>query len=377
MRQVKAAVVGCGSISDIYMKNLSGEKFEIIDLIACSDAVASRMEASAARFGIQPMTLEEICASPDIEMVLNLTTPAAHYEVTKACLLAGKHVFSEKMIAVELEQGQELLRIADERGLRLGVAPDTFLGASVQTAKYIVDAGLIGEPVSCRASVSRCYEVFGEFLTHLNRRGAGIGFDMGGYYLTALASILGPAESIAAFARIRQPERVNSRVGAPGFGQAYAIEAPNVITAAVRYKSGVLGTFHMNGDSILDEKTNLEIYGTEGILTMGDPNLFGDRVTLKRTMGDEIVFPFTHGYADNSRGLGAAEMAWSIVLGRQHRASKELAFHVFEMMHGMLISAQRNDVYRMESCFPIPSALPADYIGSGNWTRREESALTL
>ena len=377
MRQVKAAVVGCGSISDIYMQNLSGEKFEIIDLVACSDAVPSRMEASASKFGIRAMTLEEICASPEIEMVINLTTPLAHYEVTRACLLAGKHVFSEKMIAVELEQGRELLRIADARGLRLGVAPDTFLGASIQTAKYIVDAGLIGEPVSCRASVSRCYEIFGEFLTHLNRRGAGIGFDMGGYYLTALASILGPAQSIAAFSRIRKPERVNTRVGAPGYGQTYTIEAPNVITAAVRYRSGVQGTIHMNGDSLLDEKTNLEIYGTEGILTMGDPNLFGGQLTLKRTMGDEIAFPFTHGYAENSRGLGAAEMAWSIVKDRPHRASKEMAFHVFEMMHGMLISAERNSFYEMESSFTTPEALPAGYIGSGNWTRREESALSL
>ena len=127
-------------------------------------------------------------------MVICLTTPAAHYPIIKQALLAGKHVFSEKMIAVDLWQGKELVQIANEKGLHLGVAPDTFLGASVQTAKYIVDKGLIGKPLSCRASISRDYGIYAEFLTHLAKKGAGIGFDMGGYYLTALAAILGPRQ---------------------------------------------------------------------------------------------------------------------------------------------------------------------------------------
>ena len=191
------------------------------------------------------MTLEQICADPEIELVINLTTPAAHYLIIKQCLLAGKHVWSEKMIAVELEQGRELVKIADEKGVHLGVAPDTFLGASVQTAKYLVDAGLIGEPLSCRASISRNYAIYGEFLTHLYKKGAGIGFDMGGYYLTALAAILGPAKSISAYTAVHNPTRVNTRVGAPQFGQEYTIEVPNVLTAAIQYQNGVLGTLHM------------------------------------------------------------------------------------------------------------------------------------
>ena len=377
MKKIRAAVVGCGSISDIYLQNLTGGRFSIIDVAACSDLREERMRLSAEKYGIQAMSLDEICESAEIDMVINLTVPAAHYAVSRRCLLAGKHVFSEKMIAVELEEGRELVRIADERGLYLGVAPDTFLGASVQTAKYIVDSGLIGEVVSCRASVSRNFGIFGEFLTHLNRRGAGIGFDMGGYYLTALGAILGPAESIAAFADIRRPVRVNTRLSSPGFSQEYSIEAPNVITAAIRYRSGALGTLHMNSDTILDERTNLEIYGTEGILIMGDPNRFGDPVTLKRAMGDPVVFPFSHGFADNARGLGAAEMAWSIAKGRRNRASKEMAMHVFEMMHGILISARERRVYDLQSDFDIPAALPAGYIGSGSWTREEESALAL
>lgn len=188
MKRIKTAVVGCGSISDIYMTNLTNGKFTVMELVACSDLMVERMNASAAKFGIKAMSLDEICADPEIEMVICLTTPAAHYPIIKQALLAGKHVFSEKMIAVDLWQGKELVQIANEKGLHLGVAPDTFLGASVQTAKYIVDKGLIGKPLSCRASISRDYGIYAEFLTHLAKKGAGIGFDMGGYYLTALAA---------------------------------------------------------------------------------------------------------------------------------------------------------------------------------------------
>ena len=250
------------------MTNLTNGKFTVMELVACSDLMVERMNASAAKFGIKAMSLDEICADPEIETVICLTTPAAHYPIIKQALLAGKHVFSEKMIAVDLWQGKELVQIANEKGLHLGVAPDTFLGASVQTAKYIVDKGLIGKPLSCRASISRDYGIYAEFLTHLAKKGAGIGFDMGGYYLTALAAILGPVKSVAAFTATNDPDRVNTRIGAPGFGQAYDVQVPNVISATMQYANGVLGTLHMNSDCIEDEETCLKIYGTEGILTL-------------------------------------------------------------------------------------------------------------
>lgn len=377
MRRMNVAIVGCGSISDIYMTNITSGKFQVLNLVGCSDLVTERMEASAKKFGIRAMTLEEICRDASIEMVICLTTPAAHYPIIKQCLLAGKHVFSEKMIAVELWQGKELVELANEKGLHLGVAPDTFLGASVQTAKYIVEKGLIGEPISCRASISRNYAIYGEFLTHLYKKGAGIGFDMGGYYLTALAAILGPAKSISAYTATHNANRVNTRIGAPLYGQEFTIEVPNVITAAIQYESGVLGTLHMNSDCILDETYGLEIYGTEGILYMGNPNEFGNPVYIQKTLGEKVAFPLTHGYAENSRGLGAAEMAWSIIADRNHRASKEMAFHVFEMMHGVMLSAEKETPYKLESTFETPSALPAGYMGDGGWTRKEESALAL
>ena len=238
-----------------------------------------------------------------------------------------------------------------------------------------MDRGLIGKPLSCRASISRDYGIYAEFLTHLAKKGAGIGFDMGGYYLTALAAILGPVKSVAAFTSTNDPHRVNTRIGAPGFEKEYDVEVPNVITATMQYANGVLGTLHMNSDCIEDEETCLKIYGTEGILTMGDPNQFGAPVYLQKPLCEPVEFPFTHGYQENSRGLGAAEMAWSILAGRNHRASKEMAYHVFETMHGIMTSAETGSFYQLQSTFQTPAALPAGYRSVGDWSRKEESAL--
>ncbi|MBE6904545.1 MAG: Gfo/Idh/MocA family oxidoreductase [Ruminococcaceae bacterium] len=377
MKKLNVAVIGCGSISDIYMSNIKSGKFQILELVACSDLMEDRMKQSAEKYSCKAMTVDEICADSSIDMVINLTIPAAHYPIIKQCLEAGKHVFSEKMIAVELWQGKELVELANKKGLYLGVAPDTFLGASVQTAKYIVESGLIGKPVSCRASISRNYGIYGEFLTHLCKRGGGIGFDMGGYYLTALASILGPVEAVSAFTAINEPDRVNTRVGAANYGEEYVLEDANVITATMKYANGVLGTLHMNSDCLLDETYGLEIYGTDGIVYMGNPNEFGNPVYIQKTGSGKVEFPLTHGFAENSRGVGAAEMAWAIVQGRKNRASKEMAFHVFELMHGIIGSAESGKLYRMESTFETPKALPTGYMGDGGWTRKEESALTL
>ena len=377
MEKIKVAVIGCGSISDIYMTNITRGKFEILELVACSDLFPAAAQAKAEKYGCKAMTTEEICADPSIDMVINLTIPAAHYPVIKQCLEAGKHVFSEKMIAVELWQGKELVELANKKGLYLGVAPDTFLGASVQTAKYIVDSGLIGKPVSCRASISRNYGIYGETLNHLYKRGGGIGFDMGGYYLTALSAILGPVKAVSAFTAINDPHRVNTRIGTPNYGKEYDLEDANVITATMQYESGVLGTLHLNSDCILDETYGLEIYGTEGILYMGNPNFFGEPVYIRKTMTDKVEFPLTHGFAENSRGVGAAEMAWSIKAGRKNRACKEMAFHVFELMHGIMNSAESGKMYNMESTFETPAGLPAGFIHNKDdaWSRKEESAL--
>ena len=374
IKKMKAAIVGCGVISDIYLESLKN-RFKIIEVAACYDRNDWKMQEKAEKYGIKARSYEEILKDPSIEMIINLTSPAGHYPLTKLALEHGKHVYSEKMLAVELNEGKELLQLAREKKLRIGVAPDTILGGSIQTARYILDKGLIGEPLTAVISLNRNYTVFSDLLPHLLKRGGTFPFDVGCYYINALAYVLGPAKRITAFSRKYKPERIGKRVDKDWFGEKMVLEDDNIMSSVVEYENGVLCSVHFNSESILDEEPRLEIYGTEGILAMGDPNQFGSPVYLKKALGEKIQFPFTHGYQNNSRGVGAAEMAWALQNGREHRTSMEMAYHVFEMIHGMYISAYENRIYEMESTFTKPDALPAGYIDNGFWGPTEESAL--
>lgn len=372
--KIKTAVVGCGVISDIYLKNLK-EQFQIIDIAACSDRNEDKMKRQAGKYGIVAMSYEDILKDDSIELVVNLTSPAAHYTLTRQALENGKHVFSEKMMAVELEQGKELCHLAEQQNRRLGVAPDTFLGGSIQTARYIVEKGLIGTPISAIVSLNRDFHILGDILPHMLKRGGGMPFDVGCYYMTALATILGPAIRVSAFSQKYIPERTGKRIGQEWFNEKMTVEEDNIMAALVEYENQVLCTVHFNSESILDEIGHLEIYGTEGILIMGDPNQFGSPVFLKKPMNEKMQFPFTHGYLDNSRGVGVAEMAWAIRNNRPHRASKEMAYHVFELIHGMYLSAKEKQIYEIESTFEKPIPLKEGIIANGFWGPMEESAL--
>lgn len=374
VKPMKTAVVGCGVISDIYMQSLQ-ERFKITELVACYDRNDYKMQEKANKYGIQAMSYEEILNDPAIEMIVNLTTPVSHYSITKQALEHGKHVFSEKMLCLNPEEGKELCALAKEKGLRLGVAPDTFLGGSIQTARYIVDKGLIGTPLSAVVSLNRNFDVYGDILPHLFKHGGTMPYDVGCYYMTALGSILGPATRISAMGRCFRQERMGKRVDKPWLEEMVRVEDYNIMTANVEYENGVICSVHFNSESIIDECPHLEIYGTDGILVMGDPNQFGSPVYVKKAMGEMIKFPFTHGFTENSRGLGAAEMAWSIRKNRPHRASMEMAYHVFEMIYGMYQSAHNGKMYEMESSFEKIKALPEGYIGNGFWGPTEESAL--
>lgn len=371
---IKAAIVGCGVISDIYIQSLQ-EKFKIIDLVACFDLNQERMIATAERYHLKALSYEAILADPQIEMIINLTNPKAHYDVIKQALLHDKHVFSEKMIAVELAEGAELCQIAKDRNLRLGLAPDTFLGAGIQTANYILEKGLIGQPLSAVVSLNRDFNIYADIFPHMNQKGGTLPFDTGCYYMTALASILGPAKRVSAFGRTYKPDRVGQRVDRPWFGETSQVEAENILTAVVEYANGVLCTVHFNSENILSEEPELKIFGDEGILKLGDPNNFDSINILQKPMNAGTEFPFTHGFRENSRGVGAAEMAWSIVKGRPHRASMEMGYHVFELLHGMYISAQQGKIYELQSSFEKPGPLPTGYVDNGFWGPTQESAL--
>lgn len=374
IKKIKTAIVGCGDICDTYLSSLKN-KFQIIDVIACSDRNEHKMKEKAEKYGIVAMRYEEILKDEDIELIINLTTPVSHYQIIKEALEAGKHVYSEKMLAVDLKDGEELCKIAKEKNLRLAVAPDTFLGGSIQTAKYIVDNNLIGQPISAIVSVNRDFNINGQFLPHLYKKGGNIAFDFGCYFMTALACILGPARKITSFAKIYDAHRIGNIPTTINFGKNIEVADYNIVTAIVEYENDVLCTVHLNSESIVSERPFLEIYGTDGILVMGNPDRFDGKNYIKKPKGDLIEFPFTHGYTDNSRGVGVAEMAWSIVKNRPHRTSMEMAYHVFEQIHGMHISAQTSEVYNLTSTFEIPAPLKTGCFNSGKWTSIEETSI--
>ncbi len=374
MKRMKAAIVGCGSVSNMYIQSIQ-EKFSVIELYACSDLVYERMQAVAEKFGIKPMSFDEILADSEIEMVINLTNPAGHYALTKRALEAGKHVYSEKMLAIEFEEALELCEIAKNHHVRLGCAPDTFLGGGLQTARYAIDKGMIGNVLSGVVSLTRDFRVYGENLPHLFLHGGSVLYDMGSYYLTALCSLLGPVKEVFSFGHKTEEAHLVKRINSAHFGKELPLEDENVITAVLKFACGTQVTLHLNSSCILNDAFHLELFGDRGILRLGDPNTFGGSVCMEKTKNAPVTLPFTHGFQEQSRGLGAAEMAWSVFDERPHRASMEMACHVLEITHGIFESIKTKMVYEMTTNFEKPDALPEGYIGKGFWSPQEESAL--
>ena len=367
---VKVGLVGSGAISKSYLSSMINN-FSILDVVGCSDIIPERSKNRAEEFGIEQLTNEEIFNNPEIEIVVNTTYPLSHYEVSKAALLAGKHVHSEKMMAVTLDEGRELLSIAKEKGLRIGMAPDTFLGGGLQTARKLIDAGFIGEPLTARAKVIRGYhmrvEVETDRLPFIMSPGGGIPFDMGGYYLHALIFLLGGIRRVTGFAKTRKDTYVYENPRHPKYKESFDYDTTNMLVGALEFEQGCYGTLTTISEAF-GEVPKIEIYGTEGILICGDPNTFGGPIYLKRDNGSWNDFPpyeipLTHGYSDGDyRGIGVADMAWAIRNNRPHRCSAELGFHAFEVVHGIIESCNTGKVYEMTSKCERPEPLPSGYI---------------
>ncbi len=366
IQPVKTVVIGCGMISNIYLRNLKN-LFHSIDLIGVSDIRRESAEEKAKIYGIpRVMTLEEIEASDEAELVVNLTGPDVHYSVIKQMLMAGKHVFTEKTLAITLEEGKELVHLAGEKGLYLGAAPDTILGAGIQTAKKAIDSGFIGKVTSCFASINRNHPLLSESFRFIqNGPGGAFPMDVGVYYVAALLSLLGPVERVSGFsvqAPVHEKEFffMDNR-------ERWQLEGSNLITGTMQFKNGALGVVHFNGLNINQEVPLLYIYGTEGILQLGDPNTFCGEVKLIREMGEPCILPFTHGYdgsvvLDNPtpyeytyghRGVGVAEMAWAIRRGRKCRCSKEFALHTMEVLCGIEQAFAEGKTYVMTTDFSL------------------------
>ena len=354
---VKIGIIGCGNISGIYFK--AGKTFEILDIVACADLDVSRAEAKAKEHDIpKACSPEELLADPDVQIVVNLTIPNAHYDVCKKALSAGKHVHVEKPLSITREQGKELLDLAGEKNLRVGCAPDTFLGGGHQTCRKLIDDGEIGEPIGATAfMLCHGHESWHPDPEFYYKVGGGPMFDMGPYYLTALVNMIGPIRRITGSARATFPERTIT--SQPKNGTAISVDVPTHIAGVMDFGNGAIGTILTSFDVWSSTLPPIEVYGTEGSLRVPDPNGFGGPVKVRRKGESEWRdVELTHGYADNSRGIGVADMAYAIQSGRPHRVSGALAYHVLEAMHGFHDASRASRHYEMQSDVERPAALP-------------------
>ena len=356
MNKVNVGVIGCGRISGQYLENLVRRFSFCLDTVACADLMREAAESQAAEFGIPRVcTVEELLADPEIEIVVNLTVPAAHYEVTRAALEAGKHVYTEKPLAVTREEGQALVALAQDKGLLLGGAPDTFLGAGLQTCRKLLDDGWVGTPLTAQASIA-----MGVFSPRYHTRGIGPMFDMGPYYVTALVTLLGPVVRATGSARIPFAQKSNPDPLSPQFGQPFPVETPTVVSGVLDHENGVISTVTTTCE-IFGYMPRLVIYGTEGVLTCNDPNMFGGPVSVQRRNGEACEIPLTHGYANRNRGLGVADMAYALRNGRPVRAGAGLIYHVHDIMHAIHDASARGAHVDIQSRAERPAPFPPGF----------------
>lgn len=357
MKPVKIGVIGCGNISDIYFTKC--KSFDILEVAACADLLPARAKEKAKQHGIPvACSVEELLTNPAIDIVVNLTIPQAHSEVAHAALEAGKHVHNEKPLTVSREEAQALLKLAEEKELLVGGAPDTFLGAGLQTCRKLIDDGRIGEPVAATAfMMCHGHESWHPDPAFYYMTGGGPMFDMGPYYLTALVSLMGPVKRVSGSARASFAERtITSK---PKYGETVSVEVPTHIAGTMEFGSGAIATLVMSFDIWRHSLPCIEIHGTTGSLSVPDPNGFGGPVRVAQD-GSEgwCEAPLTHGYADNTRGIGPADMAYAIRTGRKHRASGELAYHVLDIMHAFHDAANQGKRVEIMSTCERPAPLP-------------------
>ncbi len=356
--KVKAGVIGCGAISGAYLG--MAKNFPLVEIAACADMDPERAKAAAKKFGIaRVITVKEMMKDDSIQIILNLTVPKAHVPVGLEAIKHGKHMYAEKPLGVNRDEGRELIDAAAKKGLRIGCAPDTFMGAGVQTARKLIEDGAIGKPVAFTAFMMcpghESWHPSPEFYYEL---GGGPMFDMGPYYLTALLNILGPVKRLSSTATVAIPERTIT--SQPKFGKKVKVQTPDHICGSMEFENGAAGVivtsfatrFATCGDPIT-------IYGTEGTLRVPDPNGFDGPCFLRKNDDkewQEVAPLFVKGYG---RSVGLADMAYAIRSGRAMRADGQQAMAVLDLMQGFLDSSAKGKVFTPTVAYKKPAAMPA------------------
>ncbi|MGL1891297.1 MAG: Gfo/Idh/MocA family oxidoreductase [Spirochaetaceae bacterium] len=356
---MNVGIIGTGNISDIYLKNFTGMFKDRVNLLGCADLVKEKADEAAEKYNLKKRysSVEELLNDDEIDIVVNLTIPLAHYDVNRMAIEYGKHVYVEKPLCGTVEEAKALLELADKKKLRVGGAPDTFLGAGIQTCRKLIDDDWIGRPIAATAFMT-CpgHESWHPAPEFYYKKGGGPMFDMGPYYLTALVNLIGPVNSVMGSTSMVRKERTIT--SSEKYGEIIKVEVPTHVTGLLNFENGVIGTIITSFDVWDANLPRIEIYGTKGSLSVPDPNSFGGPVLLKRfddTQWREM--PLSHSFPENSRGLGVVDMAEAIEAGEEHRASGVLTSHVLEIMHGIHISSDKETMYKMESKGVKPKAL--------------------
>lgn len=375
MRELGVGIVGCGVISSIYMQNMP--LFRGIKLRACADVRPEAAKAQAEKFGVEALDLDAMLKRPDIDIVVNLTVPNAHFGVSHAALTAGKHVFGEKPLTVSVEEGRLLVDEAEKRGLSIGCAPDTFLGAGGRLARRFVDEGRVGKILAGSAFLmSHGMEHWHPDPEFFFKPGGGPILDLGPYYIGALVNLLGPVAHVQAQASVGFAERVVSAKG-PREGHRIAVETPTTVMALLEFAAGAQVTLAMSWDIWKHGHPAIELYGTEGSMRVPDPNFFGGTIEYTTRDGDwqaadasalpfgrpnwrSPSWPASRPDQANYRCLGLAEMARSLTEGTAHRSSGRLALHVLEAMYAILQAAETRTTIAVGTPVERPAALPDD-----------------
>jgi len=339
MKKTKIGIVGCGAISGIYLENLT-KMFDNTEIVGVCDLIDERATKAATDYNLKKFKdMHEMFADQSIEIVLNLTRPYEHFDVNMAAIAAGKHIYVEKPLGATLEEGIKTRAAAAEKGVMIGGAPDTFLGAGIQTCRKLIDEGKIGRPVAATAfMVGRGHETWHPDPEFYYQFGGGPMMDMGPYYITALINLLGAVETVCGTTKKSFDTRTIT--SQPHYGKVVEVEVDTHITGQMTFTNGAVATIIQSFDVYAHNLPIIEIYGTEGTLSVPDPNTFGGPVRLfKPDTGWEDI-PLAFDYPENSRGLGLSDMANAINDKFSARAGVDLTFHVLEVMTAFTRSSQ-------------------------------------
>lgn len=354
-------IVGIGDISGIYLKNIT-ETFKELNIVAVCDLIKERALKAQEKYGIPKVydTMEELFLDESITLVLNLTRPYEHYGVSKGALLAGKNVYSEKPLGASLEEGLELVKIAEEKGLMLGGAPDTFLGASIQTCRKLIDEGKIGDVIGASGHMmGHGPESWHHDPEFFYKYGGGPMMDMGPYYVTTLINLMGGVKRVTGVARTSFKQR--TATCKEHNGEIIDVEVPTFLTGVLHFESGAIATLTTTFDVYGSNSRNIEIYGSKGTLFVPDPNCFGNEITyLNGETNETEKIPVCFDYTENSRALGLADIAKAIETGRRPRTSYKQTLHVLEIMEAFRKCGADGDTIEIESEFVREAPMKQD-----------------